>query len=656
MGEESPTLDERTVRREPPRDGRKATAAGTIADKYEILSPLGSGGMGVVQLAWDRVLRRKVVLKRMHYELASTPGYRERFMNEARAVAGLKHPNIVVVHDLDFDEQGAFMVLEHVEGEDLASLLQRRGRLPWKEATALIRPLAEGLYHAHRQGVWHRDVKPGNVLLGTDGTVKLVDFGIARTRHQHTFGVSGMGTPAYMAPEQFQEGELVDHRADVFALGKLWHQLIAGGKLSPPGQPPRLEDLTTLAPAGLNAILARMTAADPGARYYSLGEVLLAIEVLLEDRDRTVPRIEVQPRPRSTYRRPILLAGLLALGLAFWVLDRRPPASFEERFAVDPGKPAIEQTVVEAEARVQPSPLGAESTSPASPPITSLQPEPRRKELQALLDAGKVARAAALLEEFARRGTLEDDLAALRRRVLEEVNYRKDHMPVVPAGCFSMGRQDGRYDEQPVHPVCLEGFRLDRTEVEVGAYRRCVQAGACAPPVAYSEFCNDRRPGGETHPVNCVSWRHAVEFCRWRFASLSSEAQWEFAARGRGTRLYPWGEDPPDCTRSHFSSERGPGCGASGTAAACSREPDRAAFCDLAGNLAEWVLDWYNDGYYAHSAERNPLNEEQSTERVVRGGSWYSRPEELAATARSARVPAEASDVIGFRCASPLED
>ncbi|MCW8141818.1 MAG: serine/threonine protein kinase, partial [Planctomycetota bacterium] len=196
---------------------------------YRVLRELGRGGMGVVYLAESLALRRQVALKVL------TPGGDveavERFQLEARAVARLRHPHVVGVHEVGRDGPRWFLAMDLVDGESLRARVQRDGPLAPEDAARLLEPIARALHHAHGAGLLHRDVKPHNVLVARDGTPLLADFGLAKDVGADGVTVTGevMGTPAYMAPEQATADHArVDRRADVYALGATLYEALTG--------------------------------------------------------------------------------------------------------------------------------------------------------------------------------------------------------------------------------------------------------------------------------------------------------------------------------------------------------------------------------------------------------------------------------------------
>jgi serine/threonine-protein kinase len=201
-----------------------------IAGRYRLEGRLGYGGMSTVHRAFDLRLERQVAVKLLAEHLAEEPTFVSRFQREAQAAARLVHPNIVQVFDSGQDGTGQyFIVMEYVEGSSCAEILRDYGWVEVEEALSIIEQACEGLQYAHRHGVVHRDVKPGNLLRARDGAVKLADFGIAKATEQSSITQVGsvLGTASYLAPEQAR-GEEAGPRSDVYSLGVVAYQLISG--------------------------------------------------------------------------------------------------------------------------------------------------------------------------------------------------------------------------------------------------------------------------------------------------------------------------------------------------------------------------------------------------------------------------------------------
>ena len=218
-----------------------------------------------------------------------------------------------------------------------------------------------------------------------------------------------------------------------------------------------------------------------------------------------------------------------------------------------------------------------------------------------------------------------------------------------------MGRDGGDDDEVPAHQVSVPGFEINRTEVTVGQYQRCVAAGKCLSP-GTGPRCNWEVAGRGEHPVNCLAWEHAEAFCAWAGGALPTEAQWEFAARSGGkAQPYPWGELPADCQRAVMPDDKGPGCGQDATAPACSRPRGNSAhgLCDLSGNVWEWVADCWHKGYRGAPVDGSAWTTacKDPGRRVVRGSSFLNGTvDNLRAASRDSSPAAERYHSIGFRC------
>ncbi|MGH8702292.1 MAG: serine/threonine-protein kinase, partial [Burkholderiales bacterium] len=202
--------------------------------KYEIAAVLGAGAMGVVYKGFDPGIGRVVAIKTIRRELIEgdrTAGAMlARFRNEARAAGRLVHPGIVAVYDYGEDAAVAYIAMEYVEGNSLREYLNRRTRFAERDAVSIMSQLLEALAHAHERGVWHRDVKPANLIVMMNGRVKVADFGIARIEASELTQTGAvMGSPGYMAPEQYA-ATAIDHRVDLFAAGVVLYELLVGSK------------------------------------------------------------------------------------------------------------------------------------------------------------------------------------------------------------------------------------------------------------------------------------------------------------------------------------------------------------------------------------------------------------------------------------------
>jgi Tol biopolymer transport system component/predicted Ser/Thr protein kinase len=307
-------------------------APGARLGPYEVLSPLGSGGMGQVYLARDARLERDVALKVLLAEVSNDPARLKRFENEARSASALNHPNIVTVYDVGTSDSVAWIAMERVEGRTLRELLPA-GALPVKRLLAIAVQIADGLARAHEAGIVHRDLKPDNVMLTKDERVKILDFGLAKLAPTGAEGSQGpvetgtfpgvvLGTVGYMSPEQAQ-GAAVDYRSDQFSLGSVIYEM-ATGKRAFQGksavdtmariinqEPEPIEKIDARVPGPLRWIVERCLAKDPAHRYTSTQDLAQELKSVRDHLSEMSGALAVSP-PRRT-RVPGLLAGAAVL-------------------------------------------------------------------------------------------------------------------------------------------------------------------------------------------------------------------------------------------------------------------------------------------------------------------------------------------------------
>jgi serine/threonine-protein kinase len=308
---------------------------GSHLAQYEIVAPLGAGGMGNVYRARDLRLGRDVALKVMADHVAADPDMRRRFEIEVRAVAALSHPSILGIHELAIIDGVPVAVMELLQGETLRDRI-RKGPCPWREGVRTAGAIADGLAAAHARGVIHRDLKPENVFLTSEGGVKILDFGLALQRVDgpeisddsptlaHTAKGSVLGTFGYMSPEQVTGGR-VDGRSDIFALGCVLYEMLAGRRLfggrTPneilarvlQGNAPDFSDFDPTAPPELRAIISRAVARDPARRFESahdLATALRALETVSSSGSASAGNRRLRSRGKSLAVLPFLDAGI----------------------------------------------------------------------------------------------------------------------------------------------------------------------------------------------------------------------------------------------------------------------------------------------------------------------------------------------------------
>ena len=372
-----------------------------IADRYELGRTLGAGGMARVVEAYDRVLDRQVAIKLLREDIATDSSVRERFMGEARTAAQFNHPNAVTVFDTGLEGRQPWIAMELIAGEDLSERLARQGRIDELEAVAIADAVLAALEAAHRGGMVHRDVKPGNIMLLDDGRVKLADFGIAKSVQDVTAGLTAtgqiIGTAKYLSPEQV-DGKAATPASDVYSLGCVLYEMLAG-------EPPFTGDNaiaiamahTRDTPADIRrvrpdvspavaAAVTRALAKDPAQRFADAGEMRRALRGdAVGAAAATVPlgaaAATTQVLPNRDRRRGgtpwgiILLAAAVLLGALLLALlnrddptpagERRQPR--EEQQDRQPAEPTVQPTAPEEQEPTE-APT-AEPSEEAPPPI-----------------------------------------------------------------------------------------------------------------------------------------------------------------------------------------------------------------------------------------------------------------------------------------------
>jgi eukaryotic-like serine/threonine-protein kinase len=643
-----------------------ANLIGHDIGRYHIVEQLGQGGMATVYKAYDTRLEREVAIKVIR--MGSLPPdavehMLKRFDREAKSLARLEHPNIIPIHDYGEYEGSPYLVMRYIPGGTLKN--QAGEAMPYQQACRLLIPVAHALAYAHSQNVIHRDVKPANILITSAGEPMLSDFGVAKIleiEEGNTLtgtGV-GIGTPEYMAPEQWINR--VIPQTDIYALGVVFYELITGHKPFTADTPaavllkqtidplPRPRQFVPDLPEQVEHVIFKAMAKKPEERFASMKEFAAAMEKLATREDQAQPtapiKLKVSAGPEGVKVKP---GAGIPLPEPDITVDRgqptRPPAAAKRN-----GIPAWIYFVVGGPLLVlvtggiwlsEKMPAATPTPVPTLAP-TSL-PSPTETDIPTLVPTATV-----LVPTATQILATPTEAYGIGSTYISPKDRMK--MVYIPAGEFQMGYDQGNPDEKPAHKVYLDGFWIDQTEVTNSMYVKCVSAGSCAAPQRNNFQGKPGYPYDSSqyadYPVVGVGSDQADIYCTWVVRRLPTEAEWEKAARGTDGRLYPWGNQPPEANLALYRTSD-----VKILPVKVGSYPQGASpygVLDMVGNAAEFVADWYDSGYYARSPDRNPtgpLSPGQS-DRVLRGGDFTLFSSFMRSTFRG-----NFSGVGGIRCA-----
>jgi tetratricopeptide (TPR) repeat protein len=502
-------------------------SAGDRLGRYEVLAPLGAGGMGEVYRARDTELERDVAIKVLPAGLAQNPDRLERFRREAKAVAKLAHPNILEIWDYGHEGEITFSVTELLEGETLRERLEG-AVLSWRKASKIGTAIAEGLATAHQAGILHRDLKPSNVFLTSDGRVKILDFGLARLDVVQNRGEESqlktvgplteagmvLGTAGYMSPEQVR-GEPVDYRSDIFSLGCILYQAVSGrGAFARDTaaetmaavlneEPHELSATRAILPQDLERAIQRCLEKRPESRFQSASDLAFSLRAISTE---TEPKFLVGPRSRTRLSRHawwLVFAAAVAVGtaaIALWVpLQWEPPSPPD----VVPNKVAI-------------APLDNRTGEPPLDGIGEMAADliaqglTRNRVAEAVLLGGDAAGIAASAETVLRRP--REDRArqmarALGAGLLVSGSYYglENSIVQLQARLIDVATEETLYAFQPVSAPgasCAQAVELLRDRI-VAAVAVHLDPGlditVIRPPASFEAFLEWKRAGHHVH-------------------------------------------------------------------------------------------------------------------------------------------------------------
>jgi len=675
---------------------------GQSIGRYRIVEPLGEGGMATVYKGFDTRLDCDVAIKiirRGQIGSDHIDKMLKRFEREAKRMAKFMHPNIVKVIDYGEFEGDPYLVMPYLPGGTLKELLKsRNGRpLSYVEAARILAPVARALEYAHEHDTIHRDVKPANILLTDKGVPVLADFGMAKILNLEddnnltNTGV-GVGTPKYMAPEQWMNQ--ISPQTDVYSLGVVFYELVTGRVPYDADTPaavmlkqnmeplPHPKQIVPDLPHEAERVIFNALAKDTRERFSDMRSFALGLE-----------RLAQKPIPHSFHpqagddketldydgeRGHQNQRGLPAASMA--AEKTRPSFMNRDRIPVPPPytpkppsymhKPSSsEQSVPTSQSGFRTSLMlsiigiglvviviiGASGwilnqwNMPGSM-VNAEMPAVMESQTPTLPTKGELGVPVTQTPDVTNTPLVTLSPSAVPVRISAKDGMRQVY---VPGGEFLMGslESDGDADnnEKPVHRVYLDGYWIDKTEVTNGMYQKCVADDACQEPFEMKSSTRDDYYGNSqytNYPVIYVNWDQAKEFCEWAGGRLPSEAEWEKAARGADGGKYPWGNGAPDSSLLNFNQN----INDTTEVGIYSLGASPYGALDMAGNVCEWVNDWIDKQYYQYSPQKNPWGAASGESRGIRGGSWNYETKFIRAAYRDWDILAYYTDQNGFRC------
>jgi serine/threonine protein kinase len=605
----------------------------TIKD-FRITGRLGKGGMGEVWMAEQQIVKTRVAIKLLLGERSKNQQLVQRFFNEAIAVSRVKHAGIVKIHDVGFHDGSAFLIMELLEGETLASRIRGSERLSLGQVGEVGRQIANILEATHAAHITHRDLKPENIFLVQDAEfasrerVKILDFGIAKLGTTVGLTASGgtLGTPAYMAPEQWTDAAKADARADVYAVGCIAFEMCCGRRpfeVSTIAEayakhmfevPPRARTLAPEVPVELDEVIARALAKQPWDRpsMAELHKVFAAVAA-------TYPMVPAPAQPAS--------------GNIAQATHTTPNTTLHGTASSAPSKSPRRWRRYAAIGAVALGGLGVAGN-------TLLKSGPDRSARSAVSALPVEAPRAALVNAWVRVAVPATPIA---------LGTESDGAPAEVRGF-----RPARKITSPAAPYELQEHEVTWSEIEPWLGRNHML-------LAFPPWATDPAARASL-PVTGVTWSIALEYCRSLGGSLPTEEQWEYAARGPERRPNSWGAARLDRSLTHAYA--GPDATPVAVKTSLQDQTPAPVLYDLIGNVQEWTLDlWRAD--MPHEDVSWVTSGKETTIGAIRGlplgvgpppsmqaeGAAYREP--LCATGPCVKNDAGVLRHVGFRCAKP---
>ncbi|MFK7779402.1 MAG: bifunctional serine/threonine-protein kinase/formylglycine-generating enzyme family protein [Gimesia sp.] len=649
---------------------------------YQILEPIGSGGMGTVYKAIHQRMKRIVALKVIRSDLNHMADRLKRFEREVQTAARLSHPNVVTAYDAG-EEQGIhYLICEYIDGETLTQLVRESGKLDFPDALNCILQVAQGLEYAHGRGVIHRDIKPANILVDDQGDLKILDMGLARLQQssedilvdgsqtQLTSSQFFMGTIDYMAPEQARNTKLADHRSDIYSLGCTFYFLLTANPvyngettveriLAHKEQPiPRLSEIDPQIPVEFDRIFETMMAKDPDDRYDSVTKLLKDLNQFniefFQNQTIKLPVRAGQTResaPKNWAETPTVVQPADSDGTVFSSSKLQ-----ENQQSKNPKNKLMLWGGIAGAAIIL---VGAYFWNPTSQSLISSDSNEATQNQQSSLSPSNSSNGNRQQQEYAQK---------INQPVSASVSLGDQGEPaflemmLIPPGEFTMGdnSQPLTAQDAPPHLVKITTpFYLSATEITHQQFRRFVdetkyetdaeryggygvENGSWSQSTEYSwKYIGDIVLEDQS-PALSISWNDSVAFCKWLTDRtgdqyrLPTEAEWEYACRAGTQTTWFFGTDEQELEDYAWFSNN-------------SRNmiyPVKLKYAnpyglyDIYGNEWEWCQDFYSPTYYSESTIENPTGPKRGAERVQRGGGFIEASGRVTSYTRGKGSPA----------------
>ena len=597
----------------------------SIIAGFQLIKRVGRGGMGAVYKAKQLSVDRVVAVKILRPSLARNESFIARFKEEAKAAAKLNHPHVVQAIDAGEDGGFYYFAMEFVDGETLHRLMLREGVIEEKQGLKIAFDVAEALSHAHQQGIVHRDVKPGNIMISRDGVTKLCDLGLARIQDEE-IAVGGrgaaVGTPYYISPEQAMGQLDVDCRSDIYSLGATLYRALVGKPAFDAPTPAEILEKHVRTPLpwprdhnpalseNISYLIAKMMAKKPAERYQTPDELIEDIQRVVagEAPKSAVVKLDMPPARLTEAERA---AGALTV------------ARLRKK------KQAVRQL---AEVRKMVDGVVAEQGIPPHAVVRLLRGNLDERKAETFLKYGVMllAERRFLLarREFHQAAALGSDVSGFMSKL--DALGAPSGMAYVPAGEFTFG-PPGRQETKT-----LEAFYIDVNLVTNRKYHDFLRAvpSAAAP----GHWINREIPEGqEAFPAVNVTWDEARAYVEWAGKRLPSAAEWQKAARSADGRRYPWGNDFDPLRCNTFES----GIADQTVAGRYPRGASPYGCLDMFGNVVQWCQD-------------EGASPEDSNGRAACGVSWDEPGAQAGCWRMEFRKRLRRSRKCGFRCAMSL--